>query len=711
MSFLPSRKSSLGISLLSAVALLSLVALSACGGGSSAPPSINITPTTASVPAPGGTADFTATVTNSSSGVKWEVNGVAGGNSTVGTIINDAQNPFQGDYSAPAAVPNSNPVMITAVLSSNSSVVSNAASLTLTAAQSLLISPSSTTVVPGVPKTFTATMNGNPDTNVTWTVSSAMGGNVGVIGGSSGTYNAPPFPPPGGQVVVKAVDNTNQATGTALVTIAYGNASLSGTYSFGYTGDDGSGFFTIAGSMALDGNGNVTGGVVDATDLNGVIFQATPITAGAGSVYLVGTNGLAQINFVVNGTTLILEAALTTNLHGLVINFDGNASGSGTIDQQTTADFGNVTGPYVFTTSGADGGFPAAPLALAGKFTANSGTIPNLNAIVDSNDGFIINGNDGPTEPDTSLSGSYAQDLNNTAFGRGTVSLTAGSFTTFSGATTITFAYYVVDRTHLRLVEIDNNSFMGGDVYKGLPGNNFSNSTLANGNNTFSFGGAASQGQPYTAAGVFASNGTGSVTGGAFSNNSGGTINKLLTVNNCAYTVDPATGRIDLLLGLKSGSGCAIGHSTDEFAYYQTALAEPSAVAVEIDQNFIASGVAYAQSGSPVAPSGTFAFNLTGVGTSKSTTGQQDAVGQFLVSGTTVPSGTININNVGALQSGPIVSNQSNFSALAGSFGAGTAKVSVNLTSGGSGTAVYNLGYFYVDPSTYVLIDLDTTRV
>jgi uncharacterized protein (DUF1800 family) len=57
----------------------------------------------------GSTATFTATVSNlSSSAVTWSVNGVAGGNSTVGVISS------AGVYTPPAAIPTTNPVTISA---------------------------------------------------------------------------------------------------------------------------------------------------------------------------------------------------------------------------------------------------------------------------------------------------------------------------------------------------------------------------------------------------------------------------------------------------------------------------------------------------------------------------------------------------------------------------------------------------------------------
>ena len=76
---------------------------------------ISISPTSAVVPVASGKQTFSATVTNSTNtAVIWQVNGVTGGNSTVGTISNT------GAYTAPSAVPSSATVTVTAISSADS---------------------------------------------------------------------------------------------------------------------------------------------------------------------------------------------------------------------------------------------------------------------------------------------------------------------------------------------------------------------------------------------------------------------------------------------------------------------------------------------------------------------------------------------------------------------------------------------------------------
>jgi len=103
--------------------LLALVlALSGCGGngGAALPPTISVSPGQALV-AVATTQQFTATVANAEDKTAtWAVNGVDGGNDTVGRI--DAN----GLYTAPATIPNPNTVTVTATANADKSKKANA---------------------------------------------------------------------------------------------------------------------------------------------------------------------------------------------------------------------------------------------------------------------------------------------------------------------------------------------------------------------------------------------------------------------------------------------------------------------------------------------------------------------------------------------------------------------------------------------------------
>jgi hypothetical protein len=95
-------------------------------GGSASGITLTLTPASATVVVSQSTA-FQATVTGSTNtAVTWEVNGITGGNSTLGTIASSV-------YTAPAAVPSPASVTVTAVAQASASVSKSAAVLIVAA--------------------------------------------------------------------------------------------------------------------------------------------------------------------------------------------------------------------------------------------------------------------------------------------------------------------------------------------------------------------------------------------------------------------------------------------------------------------------------------------------------------------------------------------------------------------------------------------------
>ncbi|MGB9490783.1 MAG: hypothetical protein WCA92_09975 [Terriglobales bacterium] len=192
------------------------------------PPAITVTvaPSTATV-VTGALQQFTATVASTSNtAVTWSVNGVAGGNSTVGTI-----DPT-GLYLAPATVPSSATVTITAL--------SQADNTTTGTAQATIVAPSSVVTVtvstnppvtevyscppqsqPCAPQPFIAAVTGSSNTAVTWYVEGAQGGDstYGTID-TSGNYTGPATVPSTSTITIEAVSQADAtAIGTEQVTI------------------------------------------------------------------------------------------------------------------------------------------------------------------------------------------------------------------------------------------------------------------------------------------------------------------------------------------------------------------------------------------------------------------------------------------------------------------------------------------------------------
>ena len=197
------------------------------------PVAVTVTPATATV-LTGAMQTFTAAVTNTANmAVTWSVNGVNGGNSTVGMIST------AGVYTAPSTVPSPAAVTIKATSAADTT---KSASATVTVATPITVSvtPGTANVTAGMTQMFTAAVTGNSNMSVNWSVNGVAGGNstVGMIS-ASGAYTAPVTVPTPATVTITAVsvaDSTKmgsaQATvmpSTATVTSGGGGSSTSGT--------------------------------------------------------------------------------------------------------------------------------------------------------------------------------------------------------------------------------------------------------------------------------------------------------------------------------------------------------------------------------------------------------------------------------------------------------------------------------------------------
>lgn len=180
---------------------------------------VTVAPSTATVVV-GAFQQYTATVTgNSNTGVNWFVNGLAGGNSTVGTISTT------GLFQAPAAVPSPATVTISAI-SQVDNITTGTASATIaspsaTVTVSVSTNPAVTQVYTGTVQPFIAAVTGSSNTAVTWYVEGSQGGDTtfGTID-TSGNYTAPANVPSPATVSIEAVSQADPTgIGTQSVTI------------------------------------------------------------------------------------------------------------------------------------------------------------------------------------------------------------------------------------------------------------------------------------------------------------------------------------------------------------------------------------------------------------------------------------------------------------------------------------------------------------
>lgn len=711
-----------------------LASIAACGGGGSGNvrvTAVAITPTTVSVPINTQT-EFTASVTlnNSSNNtttttITWYVNGTAGGSATLGTIGASTEDALVGIYTAPSVVPSTTngEVNITATTpqtpgsTTNSTLVtSNTAVTTVTIGTGLSVSPSTAQVPAGGTQLFSAILNNENDTAVTWSLSSAGGGNAGTID-STGLYTAPPNPPAGNLITVTATSGST--TATATLSVVFSDHSLTGPFAFSYSGNDQTGFVAVAGSFQADGAGHIVSGVEDVDN-----FGTGPSTQiSISGTYVVGPDGrgTAKINVgsgsgAGQGTVDTWQFVLTSYQHALLTRFDVKTTGSGTIDQQNlnglTTSPAALSGPYVFSVSGGDKAF--YPQGMAGKFTANGGgTISGGNAILDVNDS--LNPTGAVTTGDRTLSGTYAMDPTFPGSGRGTITLT--SATTGS----VQYAFYIVNTTaseqstQMHVVEIDGNNYLGGDIYDGLTGASFTPATLTAGNYAFTAGGNSTAGA-YSEGGVFVSSGAGATSSGVVDSNNAGTVTADTTLGSCTYAVDATTGRIDLKLNLGSGA-CSGGASstTQEFAAYQTA--QGSAVMLELDSTAPATGAAYQQTAIPtIASTDHFSFRLAGQGIFHNAPAsyQQNLSGEVswgtgcTASSGTSCGGTIDISSYSAVNAGDPINAATTVVTTAPDTTTGRGEV---VIAGMNPNVTYNATIYVIDDNTALLFDSDTGRI
>jgi hypothetical protein len=437
------------------------------------------------------------------------------------------------------------------------------------------------------------------------------------------------------------------------------NANFNGPFAFSYIGSDGAGFLAVAGSFQADGNGHLTSGTQDINSGLGIFTNAA--VTGTYTVRADG-RGSATLNSSPGNTTI--DFVLVASGHALITRFDSRATGSGTIDQQTTSAFSNaaLAGSFAFNLAGIDA--IGNPMGVAGNFTADAtGNITS--GVNDSNDNGGIITND-------PLTGSIPV----AASGRGTATLN-----TIRGA--LSFAYYVVDATHLKIVETDASLSLGGEAFRQT--GPFSNASVS-GPFAFTIAGAdLLSGGPFAAGGVLTSNGAGIVSSGTEDFNDAGvvTTNVGFTGN---YTM-AANGRGTLTLTTTAG--------TFTFVIYPSA---GGVLALETDIGFLTTGAALQQAGSFTNASltGTYGFNFTGATTS----GEIDSIAQFTADGSSKVNGIIDVNNTGGITFGQ---------PLAGTFNVATSGRTTLALQTPLGTQ--NLVVYLVNGNRALFVELDSTLV
>src|SRR5277367_1999998 len=373
------------ISVCAAFVLVSGI-LIGCGGGSSTPPPPTpptITGSLSGAPqslAPSATASLTVTVSNDSSnaGVDWSCApaGSCGTFSPTHTASGAATT-----YTAPATAGS---VTVNATSTASSKIIASAIiAVNAPAAVTLTFSaaPPATLATNGTASLAATVANDTTNAGVDWTCTPT---------GTCGTFNpahtasgaATVYTAPGaaGAVVLTATA-TALATATQSATVTISTASnvsdLSGSYAFALAGRDVNAHaYSLAGTVALDGNGNVTAGEQDYNNGHGTLSPQPSGDSITGGTYTVGADGRGTLTLITNNAALGVTGTETFSLvvvngkHALLTQTDASGTGSGTLDAQTVAGgLTQLTGTYSFTVAGANGNNPEV---FGGVFVSNA---------------------------------------------------------------------------------------------------------------------------------------------------------------------------------------------------------------------------------------------------------------------------------------------------------------------------------------------------
>lgn len=459
----------------------------------------------------------------------------------------------------------------------------------------------------------------------------------------------------------------------------FSDSNLSGTYVFSSSGVDSNspaGFLAMVGTLTANGSGTVSSGTVDIVGAN--VAAAAQALNGS---YSITADGRGQIKFGVTvtvensagtgtttkGVTFVLDFVLTSNSHGLVTEFDGNGTGSGTIDLQSAVSQAQLAGSYAFGVSGV--GTTGTPFAAAGNLTLDS-TGAVTAGEEDINNAGAYSGAPSSITPTTSTV---------------TVGTTPGSASlAVAGVDTFTFDVFPIDNTHLKLIETDGLLLTSGDVYT-------QGTSIPTGQLVFTMAGLDTGGVPL-ASGGWLTNNSGTISAALEDFNDGGNYNTATAVGG---SIAPVTaGRsVFTLTGFVNGAASDVPGTYTFAAYPFTAGGANGVQLLEIDNGGITSGTAYAQTSTTLASQG-FGLNLTGSNLSLGV--EEDDIAEFTTTSTGF-SGIVDVNDDG----------QTAFDK-----GISTSSFTAPDTNG-RGQAVTNafsFNFYTVNSSTVLLLEVDTNQ-
>ena len=450
--------------ILTAFAAMFVLVLAACGGGGNNPPnnpSVTVSPATANVQE-GSQQQFTAQVSNTNdNAVTWQVNGVTGGNTSVGTISSS------GLYTAPSVIPNPASVTITAFIT-DMTTVSGSSIVTITAVAFSNSSLKGNFVLTlsgldGNANPFyaigaiTADGNGNftggeediNDTTSGYGSASTTTGTYSIGADGRGTLT---FSNSIGQfqfaVAMQALNNAvlNEtdsgvvaATGT-LEGQAASSASPSGNYAFGFSGSGlGCGAVNSAGIFNM--NGGTVGGVQD-LNCGGTIVRSQTVSGSFGAIDALG-RGTGSFSGSSSGSSNMIYYVISSGRFRFLADPQAATFLLGSADLQTRSSFAatDFNGSYVVNNS-------------ASTNAGVSYTLIQINASSGNVSSGYFDVNDTGTQGSAALSGSYSLSANGYVSGTWNVSNAS-----------LPFAIYLFSPGQGYYLDERTNVVGGGNIY------------------------------------------------------------------------------------------------------------------------------------------------------------------------------------------------------------------------------------------------------
>ncbi len=516
--------------------------------------------------------------------------------------------------------------------------------------------------------------------------------------GASTTYTAPSA---SGSVTITAASTKKAsitATSTVTITAVATESSLSGMYAFKVIGFDAAGnAYAAAGSVTLDGGGNVTAGEEDLNNQSygapvlGDLLTGTYTVGddGQGTMVLTATaGGVADPLVGVDGVQTLAFTVVNSS-HALVTEFDAAATSGGQLDAQSAdAIAAGFAGNFAFSFGGFLGG---EPWAFGGVG----------NAVLGSPNGTFTG------TGDQDIAGSV--DLTFATGGATTPADANGRGTVVFGG--VTMAYYIVTTEAVYFTEIDDGSVTWGAAFGQGASTPAFNAASISGNMVMDqpWMAAESVDGPSAIAGQFTSDGVSAITG-VLDYNEGGFIPlgpgpDTLTAN---YAVAAS--------GYSSFTGGIVSNNTD-FTTWGVYLTDPAlnivdpnntsggggALTVELDLDSLGAGFILPQSATAL----TGVNNATDFTADNSNADLINSVGQ-VIGGNSTATGTGAVNDINLATPS---STQTSGASISGSYTADATNVgryTLSITVGDEAAPESRVAYV-TSSGLAVMIDIDST--